>query len=131
METGFTDKCHGPSHREARLSLCAWRGAAAPDSGLSPTALWLGQLLGSAWLGVAALNWASRATILGGIYGRPIVLANLAIYFTGVLVMLGVARRATLPGAVWSAVALAAVPPPPWLLWRGPLPKDWGERDAT
>ena len=94
-----------------------------------PTALWLGQLLGSAWLGVAALNWASRATILGGIYGRPIVLANLAIYFTGVLVMLGAARRATLPGAVWAAVALAAVLALTygWLLWRGPLPKDWGE----
>lgn len=98
-----------------------------------PTALWLGQLLGAAWLGVAALNWASRATILGGIYGRPIVLANVAIYFIGALVMLSAARRAKLPGAVWTAVALAVVLAVAygWLLWRGPLPKDWGKRDAS
>ena len=97
------------------------------------TALWFGQLLGGAWLGMAALNWGSRATILGGIYGRPIVLANLALYFIGALVMLGAARRATLPGAVWAAVALAAVLAVAygWLLWRGPLPKDWEDRDAS
>jgi hypothetical protein len=98
-----------------------------------PTAHWLGQLLGAAWLGVAALNWGSRATILGGIYGRPIVLANLAIYFVGALVMLGAARRAELPGAVWTAVALAVVLAVTyvWLLWRGPSAKDWGKRDAS
>lgn len=98
-----------------------------------PTALWLGQLLGAAWLGVAALNWWSRTTILGGIYGRPVVLANLAIYFIGALVMLSAARRAKLPGAVWMAVALAVVLAVAygWLLWRGPLPKDWGKRDAS
>jgi hypothetical protein len=98
-----------------------------------PTALWLGQLLGAAWLGVATLNWASRATILGGIYGRPIVLANVAIYCIGALVMLGAARRAELPGAVWTVVALAVVLAVAYglLLWRGPLPKDWGKRDAS
>jgi len=112
----------------------------APDAvlprlipGYPPTALWLGQLLGAAWLGVGALNWWSRATILGGIYGRPIVLVNLAIYFIGVLVMLGAARRAKLPGAAWTAVGLAVVLAVAygWLLWRGPLPKDWGKRDAS
>ena len=98
-----------------------------------PTALWLGQLLGAAWLGVAALNWASRATILGGIYGRPIVLANVAIYFIGALVMLSAARRVKLPGAVWTGMAVAVVLAAAygWLLWRGPLAKDWGMRDAS
>jgi hypothetical protein len=98
-----------------------------------PTALWLGQLLGAAWLGVAALNWWSRTTILGGIYGRPIVLTNLAIYFIGALVMLSAARRVKFPGAVWTAVALAVVLAVAygWLLLRGPLPKDWGKRDAS
>ncbi len=97
-----------------------------------PAALWLGQLLGASWLGVGALNWWSRATVLGGIYGRPIVLANVAIYFIGALVMLSAARRARLPGTLWAAVALAVVLAVAygWLLWRGPLSKDWGKRDA-
>lgn len=97
------------------------------------TALWLGQLLGTAWLGVAALNWSSRATILGGIYGRPIVLANVAIYFIGALVMLSAAARAKLPAAVWIAVALAVVLAVAygWLFWRGPTLKDWSKRDAS
>lgn len=43
-------------------------------------ALWLGQLLGAAWLGVAALNWLNRSTLLGGIYGRPIVAATMALH---------------------------------------------------
>lgn len=97
------------------------------------TALWLGQLLGTAWLGVAALNWSSRATILGGIYGRPIVLVNVAIYFIGALVMLSAAARAKLPAAVWIAVALAVVLAVAygWLFWRGPTLKDWSKRDAS
>lgn len=97
------------------------------------TGLWLGQLLGAAWLGVAALNWGTRATILGGIYGRPIVLANVAIYFIGALVMFGAARRAKLPGTVWTAMALAVVLAVAygWLLWRGPFQKDWGKRDGS
>ncbi len=56
----------------------------APDAVLPrfPVAgIWLGQLLGAAWLGVAALNWLSRSAVLGGIYGRPVVLANLALQF--------------------------------------------------
>jgi hypothetical protein len=53
--------------------------------GVPPTAAWIGQLLGAAWLGVAALNWLQRATLLGGIYGRPVVFANLILYFVSAL----------------------------------------------
>jgi len=34
------------------------------------------QLLAAGLLGFAALNWVGRSAIYGGIYGRPIVLAN-------------------------------------------------------
>jgi hypothetical protein len=64
-------------------------------------AYWMGQLLGAAWLGVAALNWHSRRQVLGGIYGRPIVLANVAIYLIGGLSALGAARRADFPPGFW------------------------------
>lgn len=53
--------------------------------GFPPTGAWVGQLLAAAWLGIATLNWLQRGAILGGIYGRPIVLANLVLYFVTAL----------------------------------------------
>ena len=47
--------------------------------GFPATGAWLGQLLAAAWLGVAASTWLQRRAVLGGIYGRPTVLANLAL----------------------------------------------------
>ncbi len=38
------------------------------------------QLLGAALLGFAMLNWASHGQTIGGIYGRPLVFANLAFF---------------------------------------------------
>ena len=55
-----------------------------------PAAAWLGQLLGAAWLGVAALNWLQRTALLGGIYGRPVVFANTVMYVVSALSLLRV-----------------------------------------
>ncbi|HEU4642584.1 MAG TPA: hypothetical protein VFS44_09025 [Gemmatimonadaceae bacterium] len=74
--------------------------------GFPPAAAWLGQLLAAAWLGVAALNWLQRTALLGGIYGRPIVFANLALYFVSALSLL----RALVAGAASPALWLAFVP---------------------
>ena len=69
--------------------------------GFPPSAAWLAQLLAAAWLGVAALDWLQRATLLGGIYGRPVVLANLALYFIGDLAVLRALREPDAPRALW------------------------------
>lgn len=72
-----------------------------------PAAAWLGQLLGAAWLGLAAINWLQRRAVLGGIYGRPIVLANLTVFVVSALSLI----RA-LPGkppALWVAAAVASL----------------------
>jgi hypothetical protein len=50
-----------------------------PDYPLS--AAWVGQLMGSGWLALAALNWLNRGAVIGGIYQRPVVIANLTLYF--------------------------------------------------
>lgn len=99
-----------------------------------PTAaLWFGQLLGAAWLGAAALNWLSRSAVLGGIYGRPVVLANLALYFVSALAILRAASRASSPGTLW----VLAVPPTVLtvaygaLLVRGPPARDLDARSAS
>lgn len=60
---------------------------------LAPTlpteALWLGQLLGAAWLGFASLNWHHRHRLLGGIYGRPIIAANALHWFVATMTLIG------------------------------------------
>lgn len=39
--------------------------------------VWMAQLLGAAILGLALLNYVHRYSMVGGIFGRPILLANL------------------------------------------------------
>ena len=91
--------------------------------GVPPSAAWLGQLLGAAWLGVAALNWLQRSTVLGGIYGRPIVLANLALYLVSALSLLRVLVGGDVPRALWGALAPAVLFAAAYgvLLVRGPF----------
>ena len=88
---------------------------------------WLGQLVGAAWLAVAALDWLSRSALLGGIYGRPVVLTNAMLYFIAAMVLLKVVTRRDAPGALWvlivPIVLFAAIYC--WLLFRGPLERDF------
>ena len=77
------------------------------------------QLLGGAWLGVAMLNWFTRSQPIGGIYGRPVVFANLLLYFVAASALLKVTPwRAEVPfiagvvTAVMAAVWMVAVPRP-------------------
>jgi hypothetical protein len=102
----------------------------APDAllpalvpGFPPAAAWLGQLLGAAWLGGAALNWLQRGAVLGGIYGRPVVLANLALYFISALSLLRALLGGAAPPALWLALAPAAALAGAYgaLLLRGPF----------
>ena len=79
-------------------------------------ASWLGQIVGAGWLAVAALNWLSRSTLIGGIYGRPVVLTNLILYFIGSMVLLralreGPARQLAAPqrAALWRSLLAGPV----------------------
>ncbi len=90
-------------------------------------ASWVGQLLGASWLAVGSLNWLSRSVLLGGIYGRPIVLANLALYFIGAMVLLRIFYTEAMPLGIWFAVVPFVVFALiyGWLLLRGPLMRDF------
>lgn len=68
-------------------------------------ASWLGQIVGAGWLAVAALNWLSRSTLIGGIYGRPVVLTNLILYFIGSMVLLRALRDPASSPALWWVTA--------------------------
>ena len=97
-------------------------------SGFPESGAWVGQLLAAALLALGATNWLSRSQLLGGIYGRPVVLANAAFYFIAAMVTL----RAAVGGedatnSLWvvaAVVSLLAVVYG-WLLFRGPLERDF------
>ena len=96
--------------------------------GFPAAGAWLGQLLGGAWLAVAALNWLNKGARLGGIYGRPVILTNAILYFVSAMVLL---KIAALPGVSAVLVAFAVVSVVfallyGWLMFRGPFPGDGG-----
>jgi hypothetical protein len=89
--------------------------------GFPTAATWIGQLLAAAWLGVAALNWLHRGAVLGGIYGRPIVVANAVLYFVSATSAL---RAAVVVGRpLWAVVVVAGAFAAMYaaLLFRGPF----------
>lgn len=75
---------------------------AAPSPVLS-TAI---QLVGSGFLGFAALNWMSRGNRIGGIYARPLGIGNLLLFTTAALTLGRAAAGGQLPHAGWVACAV-------------------------
>jgi hypothetical protein len=66
------------------------------------------QMLAAAYLGFAMGNWAGKDSAIGGIYQRPLCLANLAHFLIGALCLVPAAAKA--PSAVLvSAAAVYAV----------------------
>jgi hypothetical protein len=94
---------------------------AAP--GVPPSAAWIGQLLAAAWLGLAALNWLSRDAMIGGIYGRPIVIANLYCYTVSALSLAKIVFLSGTPMFVRGAAAVFTVLAVVYgvILFRGPF----------
>lgn len=46
------------------------------------------QLLGALYFGFAMLNWMAKGSSIGGIYNRPIAIANFAHFFIGGMALL-------------------------------------------
>ena len=64
------------------------------------------QLWAAALLGLAAVDWIGRGLMLGGIYGRALVLGNLVHWFVAALVLLRAALDRPSAPALWAATAL-------------------------
>ena len=58
------------------------------------------QMLGAALIGFAMLNWMARGAPAGGIYGRPIVSANLVHFMVAGIALMKVAAVGGVPTAV-------------------------------
>lgn len=63
------------------------------------------QVVAASLLGFAAANWTARASILGGIYGRAVVVGNQMFSFVGTLVLLQALRLGPAPG-VWALLGV-------------------------
>ena|SRR5258705_4454594 len=48
----------------------------------------LTQILGALYFGFGMLNWMSKASIIGGIYNKPVVAANLAHFMIAALALI-------------------------------------------
>ncbi|HEY1325391.1 MAG TPA: hypothetical protein VGI14_00530 [Casimicrobiaceae bacterium] len=48
------------------------------------------QMAGALYLGFAMLNWMAQGSVMGGIYGRPVAVGNLAHFTIGALALLKV-----------------------------------------
>jgi hypothetical protein len=60
------------------------------------------QLLGALYFGFALLNWMAKGSTIGGIYNRPMALANLAHFLAGALALVkAVWSDPELPYAAW------------------------------
>src|SRR5712671_1262127 len=76
--------------------------AGAPASGVLPVIV---QLAGALYLGFALLDWMARGSTIGGIYNRPLAMANQLHFFAGTMALLKASGHGT-P----LAVALLAIP---------------------
>lgn len=75
-------------------------GGAVPDA----LAVSLLQAVGAAFLGFGMLNWLSRYSLVGGIYGRPVMAANFAHAFAAAALLVK-----AVPGGNGSPLAWAAL----------------------
>jgi hypothetical protein len=73
-----------------------------PPSGVLPVIV---QLAGALYLGFALLDWMARGSTIGGIYNRPVALANQFHFFVGTMALLKASGHGT-P----LAVSLLAIP---------------------
>ena len=59
------------------------------------------QQFGTALLGLAAVNWIARASPVGGIYGRPLVVGNTTFFTANALLLLRHALEHPRTWALW------------------------------
>jgi hypothetical protein len=76
----------------------------------NPTSLLLGQVIGGLYFGYSMLNWMTKESLIGGIYNRPIAIANVAHFFiAGLAIIKRLLSDPGLPKALWTAGAGYAV----------------------
>ncbi len=64
------------------------------------------QLSGALYCGFALLNWTAKAVVLGGIYGRPIVIGNLVHFTIGALALIKTRSGHSIDPFLWAMIVV-------------------------
>ena len=65
------------------------------------------QILGALYFAFAILNWMAKGNVIGGIYNRPIAIANFAHFLVGGLALIkSLMKHPDLPFAIWTVAGL-------------------------
>lgn len=65
------------------------------------------EILGALYFGFAMLNWMTRTSIIGGLYNKPISVANFTHFFiAGIALLKGVMADLNLPVIIWAMAAV-------------------------
>jgi hypothetical protein len=76
----------------------------------SKTFLLILQILGALYFGFALLNWMAKGSTIGGIYNRPISIANFTHFLIGGLALIkGLMNNLDLPFVVWILTGLYSI----------------------
>jgi hypothetical protein len=89
----------------------------APDLALSlllidivPTTMLFVQILGGLYFSYAMLNWMTKESLIGGIYNRPVAVANLTHFIiAGLALVKGLLAHPELSKALWMAGGIYTV----------------------
>jgi len=74
------------------------------------TSLLLGQVIGGLYFGYSMLNWMTKESLIGGIYNRPIAIANFTHFLiAGLAIGKKLISNPGLPKSLWTAGAVYAV----------------------
>ncbi|GGF23160.1 hypothetical protein [Echinicola rosea] len=95
-----------------------------PDNASHTTLL--SQVMGAMYIGFAILNWTQKNSLIGGIYNRPLVLANFSHFMIGGLPLLKTVILKTTSSSLLIAATIIYVIFAllfGWLMFRHPLVK--------
>lgn len=76
----------------------------------NPTSILFGQVIGGLYFGYAMLNWMTKESLIGGIYNRPIAVANFTHFLiAGLAIAKKLISNPGLPTTLWTAGVVYAV----------------------
>lgn len=87
------------------------------------SSLLLLQIMGALYFGFAMLNWMSRNSVIGGIYNKPVAVANYAHFFAGGIALAkALLKNPALPSLLWviAAVYLLFAVIFVWIFYKNP-----------
>ena len=68
------------------------------------------QIIGSLYFALAILNWMSKGSFIGGIYNRPIAMANLTHFvIAGLALIKGILSNPSLSYIIWSIAIIYSI----------------------